>query len=304
MSGSVTAETIGVIGIGTIGWPMAGHLVRAGYDVRAYDADRERTGRFAHEFATRQPRSLGELADASVILTMLPTGAVVRAVLTDGGETSLMATLRPRSIVIDTTSSEPNGTRELGSLLAQRGVSLIDASVSGGLKGAVAADLVFMMGGDDEAAIERAQRILAVLGKRIFRMGQLGSGNAMKAMNNLVSGAGFAAACEAVIVGQRYGLDPATMMDVLNASTGRNFTTENNLEKIVTRSFDGTFALSLFAKDIGIAATMADAVSVASPISHLVHRLMMEARDAIGGDGDHTTAFLHWERIAASTARD
>ncbi len=126
----------------------------------------------------------------------------------------------------------------------------------------------------------------------------------MKAMNNLVSGAGFAAVCEAVIVGRRYGLDPAAMMEVLNASTGRNFTTENNLEKIVTRAFDGTFALGLFAKDIGIAAAMADAMGVASPLSHLVHRLMAEARDALGGDGDHTTAILHWERTAASPSRD
>jgi 3-hydroxyisobutyrate dehydrogenase len=103
-------ETIGFIGIGTIGWPMAGHLVRAGYDVRAYDADLERTERFAREFGTLQPRSLIDLADASIILTMLPTGAVVRAVLTEGDEASLAAALRPGSIVIDTTSSEPLST--------------------------------------------------------------------------------------------------------------------------------------------------------------------------------------------------
>ena len=296
-------ETIGVIGIGTIGWPMAGHLVRAGYPLRAHDADRERAQRFAAEFGTTLPASPAELADASVILTMLPTGAVVREVLTAGGAAALAANLRPGSIVIDTTSSEPAGTRELGALLARWGVHLVDASVSGGLAGAVAADLVFMMGGDDEGALARAERVLAVLGKRIFRMGGLGAGNAMKAMNNLVSCAGFAAACEAVILGQRYGLDPAAMMTVLNASTGRNFTTENNLQKIVARRFEGSFALGLFAKDLGIAAAMADAKGVAAPMSHLVHRLMMEARDAVGGERDHTAAFLHWERTA-DTPRD
>jgi 3-hydroxyisobutyrate dehydrogenase len=295
----VTAETIGFIGIGIMGWPMAGHLVRAGYALSAYDSDATRRRAFAQEFGTPLPATPADLASSSMILTMLPTGPIVRQVLTEGGEASLAATLRPGSVVLDTTSSEPAGTRALGEILARRGVSLVDACVSGAQTGAVGASLVFMLGADDEAAVERVTPVLSVLGKRIFRTGPLGSGNAMKALNNFVSGAGFIAVCEAMIVGRRFGLDPAVMMDVFNASTGRNFTTEVSMHRIVNRTFDTNFQLALFTKDLKIAAEMGDSVGLPAPLTGLVHAKMTEARDAIGGDRDHTLAFTHWERLAA-----
>jgi 3-hydroxyisobutyrate dehydrogenase len=127
----------------------------------------------------------------------------------------------------------------------------------------------------------------------------------MKALNNYVSAAGFAAACEALIIGRQYGLDPAIMVDVLNLSTARNFATKVSLPRIVAREFVGTFSLGLFTKDIKIAADMATAAGVTAPISQLVHARMAEAVAELGGDGDHTTAHLHWERQVApkSTAQ-
>jgi 3-hydroxyisobutyrate dehydrogenase len=295
----VATETIGFIGIGTMGWPMAGHLVRAGYAVRAYDSDATRRQAFAQEFGTPPTTTPADLASSSMILTMLPTGPIVRQVLTEGGDASLAATLRPGSVVLDTTSSEPAGTRALGEILARRGVSLVDACVSGAQKGAIEANLVFMMGADDEAAVARVTPVLSVLGKRIFRTGPLGAGNAMKALNNFVSGAGFIAVCEAMIVGKRFGLDPAVMMEVLNASTGRNFTTEHSMHRIVNRSFDTNFQLALFTKDLKIAAEMGEEAGPPSPLTTLVHTKMAEARDVLGGSSDHTLAFTHWEGLAA-----
>jgi 3-hydroxyisobutyrate dehydrogenase len=295
-------ETIGFIGLGNMGYPMAGHLA-TGFTILAYDAVAATTERFAREFSTRRPERLADLAPCTVVMTMLPTSAVVREVLTGGGEASLANSLKPGSLLIDTTSSVPSATVAMGELLARRGIAMIDAPVSGGRKGAIAADLVFMMGGNDDAAIARAKPILEVLGPRQYRTGALGCGNVMKAMNNYVSGAAFVATCEALVIGRQYGLDPQVMVDILNVSTGRNFSTENSMDRIVNRTFDGTFKLGLFTKDLKMAAEMADARGVTAPLSHLVHDRMEEARARIGGDGDHTTAYTYWEKQIAEPPR-
>ena len=289
-------ETIGFIGIGTMGWQMAAHLARAGHTLLAYDVNAGTREQFAKEFSTRRPAGPGDLADASIVITMLPNGAVVRQVLTEGGTVSLAERLKPGTIVLDTTSSVPAGTIELGALLAKRGIALLDAPVSGGRIGAADADLVFMLGGNDAPAIERIKPVLAAMGKRVFRTGPLGSGHAMKSMNNFVSGAGFAAACEALIIGRRYGLDPSVMVDILNVSTGRNFSTERSMQRIIDRTYKGTFKLGLFTKDLKIAADMAGHAGVAGPIAHATYRWMAEALEHIGGEGDHSTAHAYWEK--------
>lgn len=301
----MTDETIGFIGIGNMGWPMAGNLVRSGYKLIAHDVDPGRVRAFAREFGTDEPKSLADLARCPVIMTMLPTGAVVREVLTSGGEASLANTLKSGSLVIDTTSAVPAGTRALGEILARRGIALVDASVSGAIIGAKERRLVFMIGADDKAAAERAEKVLSHLGNKLFRLGPLGAGNAMKALNNFMSAAGFVAACEAVVVGRCYGLDPKAMVDVLNVSTGRNFTTEHSLKRIVEGSFDvpsalGLFTLGLFTKDVKIAAEMAEQAGIAAPLQHLVYERMAEALAHLGGDVDHALAHTYWEKLMAA----
>ena len=289
-------EKIGFIGIGTMGWEMAANLVRAGFRVQAYDANPATRERFAKEFSTLEPAAVGDLCQCTVIITMLPNGAVVRAALTEGGSESLVERLKPGSIVLDTTSSVPSGTIKLGAEIAEHGIILLDAPVSGGRIGAADGDLVFMLGGNDEAAITRIRPVLDTMGKRVFRTGPLGSGHAMKSMNNFVSCAGFAAACEALIIGRKFGLDPAIMVDILNVSTGRNFSTERSMQRIIDRSFKGTFKLGLFTKDLKIAADMAESGGVAGPISRMTYAWMAEALEHIGGEGDHSTAYAYWEK--------
>lgn len=291
----MTDRIIGFIGLGNMGSHMAAHLVKAGYEVIAYDIDEEKRAAFAREHGTVNPEKPADLASASVILTMVPTGAVVRAVLNEGGEASLLAGLEPGSLVIDTTSSPPESTRELGAELARYGVSLIDAPVSGGWMGARDANLVFMMGGDSEDAVERAASVLSHLGKKIFRLGKLGSGHVMKSMNNYVSAAAYVGACEALIIGKEYGLDPAMMVEVFNVSTARSFATETSIRRIISGNESRNFALDLFTKDIKIAVDLAEAKAVKANVTRAVHERMAEARDAIGGYGDHTKAFAFWE---------
>ena len=138
-----------------------------------------------------------------------------------------------------------------------------------------------------------------MLSEQIFRTGSLGTGHAMKALNNFVAAAGFIAAAEALLVGRRFGLDPSVMVEVLNASTGRNFSTEFTLvAHVLPRTFATGFALGLMTKDVGIAAGLADAVEVDSPLSHLVRDRLSAAADELGPAVDHSAAVLHWEREA------
>jgi 3-hydroxyisobutyrate dehydrogenase len=180
-------ERIGFVGLGQMGAPMVRNLARAGFQLAIADANAQAVARIGAEVACEVPASLAALGAACrVVITMLPEGNAVREVV--------QAMNLPReAIVIDMSSSSPMGTRELGRALAGRGVALVDAPVSGGVKKAVDGSLSIMAGGD-AAAIERVRPILAAMGKQIFLTGPLGSGHAMKALNNYVSAAGLAAA--------------------------------------------------------------------------------------------------------------
>jgi 3-hydroxyisobutyrate dehydrogenase len=279
-----------------MGWHMAANLAKSGLRPAAFDIDAGLTDSFSREFGTVRPKALADLAGSSILFTMVPTGPVVRQVLTEGGERSLLNTLNKGAVVIDTTSSVPSGTIALGAELAKKSIVLVDCPVSGGKPGARDRSLVFMLGCDDDAAVERIRPVLSLLGKQIFRTGSLGTGHAMKSMNNYVSAACYLASCEALIVGREYGLDPSTMLDILNISTGRNFSIETSMRRIVNGTFDDTFKLGLFTKDIKIAAEMADAKKIDAPVSRLVYERFEAARAVMGGDGGHTTAYKFWEK--------
>src|SRR5260221_3475336 len=188
---------IGFVGLGNMGAPMAENLLKAGFELAIADADPGRLASFARRAA--QPASLAELGRASeLVITMLPDGKIVRKVLcgTPGGNDGVLAGLAAGSLVIDMSSSAPVGTRALAAELAARGVALVDAPVSGGVKRAVDRTLAIMVGGA-AADIERCPPLLSAIGRDIFPTGPLGSGHAMKALNNYVSAAGLAAAAEA-----------------------------------------------------------------------------------------------------------
>ncbi len=298
----MTGETkIGFVGIGAMGSRMAANLARAGHALIVHDTDRTREVRFTQSHQARSAVSLADLGQNSdVVICMLPTGPVVRSVFLQEEDGALAKSLAPGSIVIDMTSSEPTGTRELSAILAKRGVALIDAPVSGGITGAEQGKLVMMVGADDKAALERARPILAVLGHRLFAVGGSGAGHAMKALNNYVSGTGFMAAVEALVIGRSFGLDPALMVDVMNELTGRNFATANTLkQEVISRAFGTQFVLGLLAKDVKIAADLAEAIRINAPLARASRDLILRAREAVGADADHTAAVKYWEELNA-----
>jgi len=280
-----------------MGRPMARNLAAAGYDLVVRDADAALQESVASELGAVPAADPAAFRDVGAVVTMLPTGRVVSEVLLEwnGG---LAGALAAGSVVVDMSSSDPPGTRELGTALTALGLVLVDAPVSGGVPKAELGTLAIMVGGDDEDAIARATPLLEALGERLFRTGPLGSGHAIKALNNYVAAAGFTAASEALLIGHRFGLDPAVMVEVLNASTGRNFSTEFTMvHHVLPRTFATGFALGLLAKDVGIAAELGDAVAVEAPLSRLLKQLWAEAAGDEGAEVDHSAALRHWERV-------
>lgn len=288
-------KKVGFIGIGNMGWPMAANLVKAGFEVSVHDSDAARAARFAQEFGAAAP-GLAALAQNQVVVTMLPNGHVVREALVETDEGAFIGNLRPGTIVVDMSSSEPTGTRELAGLLRQHGVVLIDAPVSGAVPRATTGTLTIMIGGDDAAAIDAVRPVLLAMGNRLFDTGGSGCGHAAKALNNYLGATAFAATSEAVLIAQRFGLDPATLVDILNVSTGKSFISEIVMkEHVLDGRFASGFKLGLLAKDVKIAEGLGKAVGLDAPLLRLVNERWTLACERIGYDADNTEAIKGWQ---------
>lgn len=282
-----------VIGLGNMGQPMSACLVKAGFDLTGFDAAAEARDRFTRAGMTAAGDMAQAVSDAVAVITLLPNGKIVRAVADE-----MRAHLKPNTVIIDMSSSEPLGTRALGETMIAAGFPFIDAPVSGGVKRAVDGSLAIMAGGDG-ATIDRVEPVLAAMGRSIFRTGPLGSGHAVKALNNYVSAAGLVAAVEALAVGAKFGIDPATIVDVLNASSGRNNTTEIKLKQyMIPESYTSGFSLGLMAKDIRTADDLAHALGLPVPLADKVATLWNEAEREIGGAIDHTAFGLYLTKLA------
>ncbi|MGA3293878.1 MAG: NAD(P)-dependent oxidoreductase [Candidatus Acidiferrales bacterium] len=287
---------VGFIGIGNMGWPMAANIAKAGHELTVFDLDSERSARFAREHNARAAFGLAEIARNEITVTMLPTGQIVRRVLLEQEDGAFAKNLRPGALVIDMSSSEPVGTRELGKALERDGALLIDAPVSGAVPRAKTGTLAIMIGGNDKPAIERAKPLLLAMGNQLFETGPLGTGHAMKALNNYIAAAGYTAVAEALLIGERFGLNQEAMVDILNASTGRNFTTEFMVkEHVLNGKFATGFAVGLMAKDVKIAADLGEAVHLDAPLSRLIRERWAIARDRLGAAGDTSAAILGWK---------
>jgi 3-hydroxyisobutyrate dehydrogenase-like beta-hydroxyacid dehydrogenase len=257
---------------------MAANLIAAGYRLIVRDLDVARERQFATEHGAQgcdgDPAGLAEVA---ILITMLPNGRVVREALL--GEDGIASRLRPGTIIVDTSSSDPYGTRELGAELAGMGLVLLDSPVT--RPEAIGHDtrrITFMVAGDDDAAIDRVMPLLEAMAERVFRAGPLGCGHAMKTLNNYVSAAGLAAALDAMVAGQRFGLDVETMLRMFNAGTARNFSTANTLiDEAMSRRYGAGFQLALMVKDLGIASSLFEQVGFDAPISPLVRDQFAEA---------------------------
>ena len=267
---------IAFIGLGRMGQPMSARLAQAGFSLATHDLNGSGSCASSKEAAN----------GVEVFLTMLPDGKAVR-------EAVLAAELAPGTLVLDMSSADPVGTRKLGAELAARGIAMVDAPVSGGVKKAVDGTLAIMAGGEP-AHVERVRPVLEKLGARVFLTGSLGTGHAMKALNNYLSAAGTLATSEALVVGQAFGLDQAVMTDILNASTGRNNATEVKAKQfMLSGTFAAGFSMGLMVKDLATAASLAESVGARAEFARRCAELWREAAGALGPDADHTEIYRH-----------
>lgn len=289
--GSVAGTRIGIVGLGNMGSPMAANLSRAGFAVRGYDvAD---SGRSALADAGGEP--VGSAAEAAtgadVVVLMLPNSDVVEAVV---GNDAFAAALTSGTVLVDMSSSEPLRTRSLAAELAERSVVLVDAPVSGGVSRARAGTLTIMAGGD-AGVLDRLAPVLSTLGT-VTRAGDVGAGHAIKALNNLLSATHLLATSEAMIAGERFGLDPAVMLAIINSSSGRSGSTENKWPNFVLNErYDSGFGLRLMLKDMRIALALAQQVGTPDALSSDAVALWARAADALPATADHTEV-ARWVR--------
>jgi len=294
---SASKPTVGLIGIGSMGWPMGARVRQAGYALTAIDAAPGRADQFAKETGAAAAKDAAAVARASdVVITMLPTSQDVAAAL--GGDNGVLAGLQPGSVVVEMSSGMPSRTRELAELVAAKGGTLIDAPVSGGVTRAKTGELAIMVGGD-EAAIETARPILQAMGNSVTRVGDIGSAHAMKALNNLVSAGGFLIGIEAMLIGSKFGIDENVMVDILNASTGMNNSTQKKFRQFVlSRAFNAGFGLDLMAKDLTIALDLARETATPVPFAALCREMWASAAAMLGKGQDHTAMAKLSETLA------
>ncbi len=300
MRSFVNKPRIGFIGIGVMGFPMAGHLARAGYTLAVHDIDRLKTQALAAEHPgvviAESPRAVAELSD--IVITMLPSGSYVREVAL--GASGIIAGLHAGGLLLDTSSSEPWLTTETARKLGEAGIDMVDAPVSGAQMGAQAAQLVFMVGGGS-AAVSRAMPLLEVMGKKVFHLGPTGSGHAMKCINNLITAISFMATTEGLIIGKKSGLSPEAMIDVLNVSTGMSWISRTQFkQRIFNRKFDDPFRLELMVKDIRIAMELANSEGFQAPLSALGRDLWKEA-ERCSEKGSSLSEMVRWLEHTAQT---
>ena len=290
---------IGFIGLGVMGTPMARHLAKAGHRLTLMDLDATLALVLARDLGATAVATPADVARASdVIITMLPDGRVVQQVVL--GEQGVLQGVQAGALLLDTSSAEPWLTEATGAALAERGAGMVDAPVSGAAWGAAEATLVFMVGGATDD-VERIRPLLALMGRSVHHLGGLGSGHAMKCLNNCITAMTFAATSEALVAGKRYGLDPEAMVDVLNESTGGSWISQTHYhQRVFNRAFSDPFKLGLMLKDVGIALQLAKDTSSPMPMAGLGQQLWRMA-DHAAGPGASVSELVRWfERLSGT----
>lgn len=279
---------VSFLGLGAIGTPMAARLAGP-FDLTVWNRSAERAEEFARDHRARVAASPREAAaGAQAVITCLPTSADVESLL--DGDDGLLAGLGPGTILLDCTSGDPATSRRIAERVQAAGGAFADAPVSGGTNGAAAGTLTVMIGSDD-VTFSRAREVVRPFAGRIEHMGPVGSGHAMKAVNNALLAVNIAATAEGLATLVKAGVPAARAVEVLNASSGRSFVSEQLIpERVLTGAWPRTFRLALLDKDTGIALALADELGVETPVMAVTGDVLAVARRVLDPEADYLEA--------------
>ncbi len=261
---------VGFIGLGNMGLPMAANLIKAGHAVSGFDVNEDVCARLAAEGGTKAQSIAEACKDADVLITMLPAGEHVREVYL--GEGGVLAAVAPATLLIDSSTIDVETAREVAQAAQAKGLAMIDAPVSGGVAGAQAATLTFMVGGADDA-FERARPLLEAMGKTIVHAGGPGNGQAAKICNNMILGASMIVVAEAFLLAEKLGLDAQKLFDISSKSSGQcwSMTSYCPVPGLVptspaNRDYKAGFTAAMMLKDLKLAQAAARATRATTPL--------------------------------------
>lgn len=291
-------ERIGFIGLGIMGRPMARNLIKAGYELVVHSRSRGPVDELVAEGAAAagSPRAVAQ--QVKTVITMLPDSPDVRAVAL--GDNGLTAAMGDGSLLIDMSTISPITTKEVGEALAKHGAHMVDAPVSGGDKGAIAATLSIMAGGSEED-FQRALPLFQALGKTIVHVGDLGAGQIVKACNQVVVAINYEALSEALVLGSKAGVDPAKILQVLGGGLAGSKVIELRGQSMVEHNFQPGFRINLHRKDLNIALSTAKSLDVPLPVTGLVDQFLSSLVGAGRGNLDHSAMLTMLEDLARHT---
>jgi 3-hydroxyisobutyrate dehydrogenase len=273
---------IAFIGLGAMGFPMARHLAKE-HDVTVWNRTREKAERHAREHGTKLAADLGSTVDSEVIITMLPTSKEVDEIVDQ-----LLPVVKSGTLWIDATSGDPNVSRETAKRLAAKGVTFVDAPVTGATVGAENATLTIMIGAATAEDFERGREILRLNGKTIIHVGAIGSGHAIKVLTNSIMGATVWITSECLLLARQLGIDLKTALAVTNAGSGRSNASENLLPmRLVDHKWPLVFKLAHHDKDIRIANSLAHQLHASTPMLALTQHLFTACLNELGDQADY-----------------
>ena len=281
---------IAFIGLGNMGGPMAMNLLKAGHTLSAFDLSADACKKFGADGLPIAKSAAETVADAEVVISMLPASAHVEGLfLGSDGKSGLLESIKPGTLVIDSSTIAAATSRKVAEAAAAKGIAMIDAPVSGGTGGAVAGTLTFMVGGET-ADLERARPVLEKMGANIFHAGAAGAGQTAKICNNMLLGILMIGTSEALALGVANGLDPKVLSEIMRRSSGGNWALEkyNPMPGVMetspaSKNYAGGFGTDLMLKDLGLAQENATAVRAATPLGGLARSLY--AAHSLAGHG-------------------
>ncbi len=291
--------SVAFLGLGAIGTPMARHLASPEFSLAVWNRTASKAQAFAKEFGVRAATTPADAArGADVVVTCFPVSSDVESIL--DGPDGLLAGLARGTVLVDCTSGDPASSKRIAARLAAAGVAFLDAPVSGGVAGAEIGTLTVMVGGDP-AVLEKVMPVLDAFGEKIVHCGEIGAGDALKAVNNAMLAVHIWSLGEGLATLEKLGVRATVALDVINASSGRSNTSQNLFpQRVLSRAWPRTFRLALLDKDVRIAAQVARDERVPSPLMQLTSELFAAARHELGEEADHVEAVKIIEKNAGT----